>query len=167
VKRKCEDPSISSKATASSNRAPAPPHTRQNVNASQGTYPARAPPPNSAGFTPPLTCVAVFIKQLRNALALLLAECRDKALPKTLLSTVSDAADKAFEDTHARQQHLVDDQPEYGALDQRAGMIVASPAQCIKPSRQTKAGRPVLGKFREAVALADKGDMQGNRVKES
>jgi hypothetical protein len=46
-------------------------------------------------------------------------------------------------------------------------MIVASPAQCIKPSRQTKAGRPVLGKFREAVALADKGDMQGNRVKES
>ena len=38
-------------------------------------------------------------------------------------------------------------------------MIVASPAQCIKPPRQAKPGRSIVGKFRESIALTDKDEM--------
>ena len=84
-----------------------------------------------------------FIEQLGNALALLVVESRNKTLPKTLLRPVPDAADKTFEDADARQQHLVDDKPRCGALDQRAGVVVAAPAQCINPPGQAKPGRSV------------------------
>ena len=100
-----------------------------------------------------------FIEQLGNALALFVVESRNKTFPKTLLRPVSDAADKAFEDADARQQHLVDDEPRRGALDQRAGVVVAAPAQSIKPSGQAKPGRSVVCEFREAVTLADQGEM--------
>ena len=102
---------------------------------------------------------AAFIEQLGNALALLVVESRDKTFPKTLLRPVPDAADKAFEDADARQQHLVDDKPGRGALDQRAGMIVAAPAQRIKPPGQAKPGRSIVREFREAITLADQGKM--------
>ena len=102
---------------------------------------------------------AAFIEQLGNALALFVVESRDKPFPKTLLRPVPDAADKAFEDADARQQHLVDDEPRRGALDQGAGMIVAAPAQRIKPSGQAKPGRSIVREFREAVTLADQGEM--------
>ena len=86
-------------------------------------------------------------------------ESHDKPFPKTLLRAVSDSAHKAFEDTDPRQQHLVDDEPRRGALDQRAGVVVAAPAQSIKPSGQAKPGRSVVCEFREAVTLADQGEM--------
>ena len=35
-------------------------------------------------------------------------------------------------------------------------MIVASPAQCIKPPRQAKPGRSIIRKFCETIALTDK-----------
>jgi len=38
-------------------------------------------------------------------------------------------------------------------------VVVAAPAQCIKPSHQAKPGRSVLSEFREAITLADQGDM--------
>ena len=102
---------------------------------------------------------AAFIEQLGNALALLVVESGNKTFPKTLLRAVPDAADKTFEDADARQQHLVDDKPRRGALDQRAGVVVATPAQCIKPSGQTKPGRSVVCEFREAVTLTDQCEM--------
>ena len=99
------------------------------------------------------------IEQLGNALALFVVESGNKPFPKTLLRAVSDAAHKAFKDADARQQHLVDDQPGRGALDQRTGVVVAAPAQRIKPSGQAKPGRSVVGEFREAITLADQGEM--------
>ena len=102
---------------------------------------------------------AALIEQLGNALALFVVESSDKPFPKTLLRAVSDAAHKAFEDADARQQHLVDDEPRRGTLDQRAGVVVAAPAQRIKPSGQAKPGRSVVCEFREAVTLADQGEM--------
>ena len=38
-------------------------------------------------------------------------------------------------------------------------MVVAAPAQCIKPSGQTKPGTSVVSEFREAITLADQGEM--------
>ena len=102
---------------------------------------------------------AAFIEQLGNALALFVVESHDKPFPKTLLRPVPDAAHKTFEDADARQQHLVDDKPRRGALDQRTGVVVAAPAQCIKPSGQTKPGTSVVSEFREAITLADQGEM--------
>ena len=58
------------------------------------------------------TGLAGFIEQLANPLTLFLIKGRNKTFPKTLLRAVPDAADKAFKDAHARQQHLVDDQQE-------------------------------------------------------
>ena len=100
-----------------------------------------------------------FIEQLGNALALLVVESRNKTLPKTFLRAVPDAADKTFQDADARQQHLGDDKPRRGALDEWAGMVVAAPTQCIKPSGQAKPGRSVVCEFGEAVTLADQGEM--------
>ena len=103
--------------------------------------------------------VASFIEQLGNALALFVIESRNKTFPKTLLRPVPDAAHKTFKDADARQQHLVDDKPGCSALDQRAGVVVAAPAQCIKPSGQAKPDRSVVSEFREAITLADQGEM--------
>jgi hypothetical protein len=100
-----------------------------------------------------------FIEQIRNAFALLLTERRNKTFPKTLLCPVSDAAHKTFKDADARQQHLVDDKPRRGTLDQWAGMVVTTPAQCIKPSGQAEPSRSVISKFREAITFADQGEM--------
>ncbi len=94
------------------------------------------------------------IEQLGNAIALLVVQSRNKTLPKTLLRPVPDAADKTFEDADARQQHLVDDKPRRGALDQRAGVVVAAPAQCINPPGQAKPGRSVVRELREAVTFS-------------
>ena len=101
------------------------------------------------------TGLTSFIKQLRNAFTLFLIESRDKTLPKALLRPVPNAADKAFKDADARQQHLVDDQPGHSALDQRPGLVIATPAQRIKPSGQAKPGRSIVGKFRKAITLTD------------
>ena len=38
-------------------------------------------------------------------------------------------------------------------------MVVAAPAQCIKPSGQTKPGTSVVSEFREAITLSDQGEM--------
>ena len=105
------------------------------------------------------TGLAGFIEQLGNALTLFGVESGNKPFPKMPLRAVPDAADKAFEDADARQQHLVDDQPGRGALDQRAGVVVAAPVQRIKPSGQTKPGRSVVREFRAAKTLADQGEM--------
>jgi hypothetical protein len=94
-------------------------------------------------------------KQLGNAFALFVVESGNKTLPKTLLRPVPDAAHKTFKHTDARQQHLVDDKPRGGALDQGTGVVVAAPAQRIKPSGQAEPGRSVVSKFREAITLAD------------
>jgi transposase len=75
------------------------------------------------------------------------------------LRAVPDAAHKTFEDADARQQYLVDDKPGCSALDQRAGVVVAAPAQSIKPSGQAKPGRSIVSEFREAITLADQGKM--------
>ena len=99
--------------------------------------------------------LAGFIEQLGNALALFVVESSNKTFPKTLLRAVPDAADKAFENAHAWQQHLVDDQPGCSTLDQRAGVVVTAPAQRIKPSGQTKLGRSIVSEFREAITLSD------------
>ena len=102
------------------------------------------------------TGFAGFIEQLGNPLALFLIEGRDKTFPKTLLRAVPDAADKALKDADAQQKHLVDDQPGRGALDQRAGTIVPTPAQRIKPPGQAKSGRC---KFRKTITLTDQHEM--------
>lgn len=101
------------------------------------------------------TGLAGFIEQLRNALALFLIESRNKSFPKTLLRAVPDAADKTFKDADAWQQHLVDDQPGCGTLDQGTGVVFTTPAQCIKPSGQAKPGRSIVSEFGEAITLAD------------
>ena len=103
--------------------------------------------------------VVAFVEQLRNALALFLIESGDQPFPKTLLRPVPDAAHKTFKDTDARQQHLVDDKPRRDALDQRAWVVVTAPAQRIKPPGQAKPGRSIVGEFREAITLADQGEM--------
>jgi hypothetical protein len=105
------------------------------------------------------TGLADFIEQFCNALALLLIEKGDKTFPKTLLRAIPDAAHKTFKDADPRQQHLVHDQPGCGALDQRTGVVVATPAQCIKPSCQAKPGRSVVGEFRESITLANQREM--------
>ena len=38
-------------------------------------------------------------------------------------------------------------------------MIIATPAQRIKPSDQAKPGRSIVGKFRKAITLTDQGEM--------
>ena len=38
-------------------------------------------------------------------------------------------------------------------------MVVAAPAQCIKPSGQAKPGRFVFSEFREAIPFADEGEV--------
>jgi hypothetical protein len=45
------------------------------------------------------------------------------------------------------------------ALDQRAGVVVSTPTQCIQPSGQTKSGRSVVCEFHEAVTLTDQCEM--------
>src|SRR6202011_5225170 len=103
--------------------------------------------------------LAVFVEQLRDALALFLVESGNKTFPKALLRPVADAADKAFKDAHARQHHLVNDKPGCGARDQRAGLIVAAPAQRIEPSGQAKSGRSIVGEFGKTITLADQSEV--------
>ncbi len=103
--------------------------------------------------------LAGLVEQCRDPRPLLLVERRHQALPKALLCTVPDAADEAFQDGDAGQQHLVDDQPGRGALDQRAGMVIATPAQGIQPAGQAEPGPSVVGKLGEAVALTDEGQV--------
>ena len=98
---------------------------------------------------------AGLVEQCCDPRTLFLVERRNQALPKALLRPVSYAADKAFKDGDAWQQHLVDEQPGRGALDQRAGMVIATPAQRIQPSRQAKPGQSVVGKLGKAIALTD------------
>ena len=103
--------------------------------------------------------LAVFIEQLRNALALFVVERGNKTFPQALLRPVANAADKAFKDAHAWQHHLVDDQPRGGPLDQGTRVIVATPAQRIKPSGQAKPGRSIVSEFGKTVTLTDKGEV--------
>jgi len=95
------------------------------------------------------TGLAGLVEQCRNPCTLFFVERGHETLPKTLLRPVSYAADKAFEHSDTRQQHLVDDQPGRGALDQRARMVIATPAQRIQPSGQAEPGRSVVSKFRK------------------
>ena len=110
--------------------------------------------PGRRGWT-----LASLVEQGRNPRALLFVERCHQTVPQALLCPVPDAADKAFKDADAWQQHLVHDQPGRGALDQRAGMVVTAPAQCIQPSGQAEPGWSVVGKLGEAVALADQGQV--------
>jgi hypothetical protein len=71
------------------------------------------------------------------------------------LRAVPDAADKAFENAHTWQQHLVDDKPGCSTRDQRARVVVTAPAQRIKPSGQTKLGRSIVSEFREAITTQE------------
>jgi hypothetical protein len=87
--------------------------------------------------------LAGFVEQLCNPLTLFLIESGNKTFPKALLRPVPDAADKAFKDADVGQKHLVYDQPGRGALDQRPEMIVATPAQRVKPPRQAKLAGPL------------------------
>ena len=103
--------------------------------------------------------LAVFIEQLRNALALFLVESGNKTFPKALLRPVADASDKALQNAHARQHHLVHDQPRRSPLDQGTGVIVATPAQRVKPSGQAKPGRSIVSKLGKAITLSDQGEM--------
>ena len=102
---------------------------------------------------------AGFVEQRGDPGTLLLVERCHQAFPEALLRPVPDAADKPFEDADTRQQHLVDDQPGRGPLNQQARMVVATPAQRIQPSGQAEPGRSVAGELGEAVALADQGEM--------
>jgi hypothetical protein len=74
------------------------------------------------------TRVAGFVEQPCDPSALLVVKSGNKTFPKTLLRAVPDAAHKAFKNADARQQHLVDDQPGCGTLDQGTGVVVAAPA---------------------------------------
>ena len=103
--------------------------------------------------------MTVFIEQLRNALALFLVESGNKTFPKALLRPVADASDKALQNAHARQHHLVHDQPRRSPLDQGTGVIVATPAQRVKPSGQAKPGRSIVSKLGKAITLSDQGEM--------